>query len=102
MKYSCRRAFVNIGDVCKNGNGLNKEHICIRSEKCVSLPRDIKNKNYPDICSFDGHKPIVCCSPTNSNDQQPDIHLSKYQNTNVIRESTFEMQYYKLCIFMLY
>lgn len=68
--------------MCRKGNGLIPDHQCIRAENCNSLAMDIKNKIYPEICSFDGHKPIVCCSPTILNDK-----LSKYQNRNIIKES---------------
>lgn len=56
------------GDICRKDHGTkhqegNKEYICERAENCKSLANSIKNQIYPDICSFDGSHPIVCCPP---------------------------------------
>lgn len=60
---------------------MNQDHICIRSENCESLPKDIKNKMYPEICSFDSFKPIVCCSPTILD------HQSENQKKDIVNKS---------------
>lgn len=37
------------------------DYVCTRPEKCESLPKNIKENDYPPICSFTGKLPIICC-----------------------------------------
>lgn len=41
---------------------------------CKSLSINIGSNNYPDVCKFDGIKPIVCCPSTVG--ELSDFHLS--------------------------
>lgn len=54
----------NIGDVCQVGKGNSKNHVCKQPENCTSLEQQLRNQDFPLICSFIKNIPIVCCSPT--------------------------------------
>jgi len=53
------------------------------AKKCDSLANKIKNLEYPDICSFNGTYPIVCCLPSTGGP----VNLTKKKNSNVVNES---------------
>ncbi|XP_026744116.1 serine protease snake-like [Trichoplusia ni] len=46
------------GDLCV-ANGLTGK--CINVNNCKTAIQDIKNKKNPELCSFSGVDPIVCC-----------------------------------------
>uniref|UniRef100_A0A2S2Q5K2 Serine protease snake n=1 Tax=Sipha flava TaxID=143950 RepID=A0A2S2Q5K2_9HEMI len=53
------------GVICRKSQGLEPDYVCSRPENCDSVKDLFKNQTYPDICSFDGLKPIICCVPGN-------------------------------------
>lgn len=69
----------NLGEICRNGKDSGTNYACKRIENCESLREEIRKQNYPDICSFNGSHPIVCCSPTT---------FGRQKNHNIANEST--------------
>lgn len=47
------------GDSCQTA--LGEIGVCIHFSECGSAIQEVKNRGYPEICSFDGLFPIVCC-----------------------------------------
>uniref|UniRef100_A0A2A4K714 Peptidase S1 domain-containing protein n=1 Tax=Heliothis virescens TaxID=7102 RepID=A0A2A4K714_HELVI len=47
------------GEPCHTEKAEGK---CVHIFKCLSTVLDIKNKEYPQICSFRGKEPVVCCT----------------------------------------
>jgi transmembrane serine protease 9 len=56
------------------------------AKKCDSLANKIKNLEYPDICSFNGTYPIVCCLPSTGGP----VNLTKKKNSNVVNEKCLQ------------
>ncbi|XP_063899135.1 serine protease persephone [Helicoverpa armigera] len=52
--------------------------VCRSVHQCQSAINDIKSKNYPPICSFEGVKPIICCT-----DCEPGDFLNLSPNDNI-------------------
>lgn len=50
--------------MCRKGLTLGSDYICTSADNCRSLVQSINDRNYFDICSFNGAKPIVCCPGT--------------------------------------
>uniref|UniRef100_A0A2H1VJG7 SFRICE_009586 n=1 Tax=Spodoptera frugiperda TaxID=7108 RepID=A0A2H1VJG7_SPOFR len=48
------------GSQCSDGRGKNGT--CVNACQCLSMIQDVKQKSYPQICSFQGNVPIVCCT----------------------------------------
>jgi len=74
-----------IGDICWSGQGKSPDYVCMSAKKCDSLANKIKNLEYPDICSFNGTYPIVCCLPSTGGPSS--LNLTKKKNSNVVNES---------------
>lgn len=64
------------GDRCKLKATVNGIGVCRYIEDCYSVFRDVdKHKKQPQLCGFDGHKPIVCCSdPDPSSNQSSGVN----------------------------
>jgi hypothetical protein len=65
MSYRCLHVITCLGVICRKSQGLEPDYVCSRPENCDSVKDLFKNQTYPDICSFDGLKPIICCVPGN-------------------------------------
>lgn len=52
------------GDVCRKGLTLDSDYVCTSPNNCKSFAQSIKDRNYLDICSFNGPQPIICCPDT--------------------------------------
>jgi len=63
LQQVIKKLDLNEGEICRKSQGSNPEYMCIRAEKCESLVTLIRNKVYPDICSFNVSHPIICCPP---------------------------------------
>ncbi|CAB3261045.1 unnamed protein product [Arctia plantaginis] len=48
------------GSKCHDSRGKNGT--CVNACHCLSVVDDIRRRDYPSICSFQGHTPIVCCT----------------------------------------
>ncbi|PZC71644.1 hypothetical protein B5X24_HaOG212855 [Helicoverpa armigera] len=48
------------GSECTSDNGL--KGTCVDIFKCMQYVEDLQKRRYPQICSYDVEKPIVCCS----------------------------------------
>lgn len=68
-----------LGEVCKRGKESVSDSVCKRVNKCKTLPKTIKNHQYPDICSFNRSEPIVCCPPK----------IEEINSLHIIKESTY-------------
>ncbi|XP_026816313.1 serine protease snake-like [Rhopalosiphum maidis] len=53
------------GDICRKGNGKSPDSICRNIENCPVAKEGIKKNIIPQLCSFSGSIPIVCCPPAN-------------------------------------
>lgn len=58
--------YVSPGDICRKGNNRSPDYICRPFANCISAKQEIKNNIKPQLCSFKGSMPIVCCSPTSN------------------------------------
>lgn len=48
--------------MCGDGFGVFEDSICTKPENCASFKKDIEFGNRPDVCSFIGEFPIICCA----------------------------------------
>ncbi|KAJ8705464.1 hypothetical protein PYW08_012510 [Mythimna loreyi] len=67
--------------------------VCKTVYDCASAMEDIKKKNYPPICSFEGVKPIICCAdcvPGNFVNLDADVDLSYYRTGEKSRDKCLE------------
>ncbi|XP_047039281.1 serine protease snake-like [Helicoverpa zea] len=48
------------GSECTSDNGL--KGTCVDIFKCMQYVEDLQKRRYPQICSYEVEKPIVCCS----------------------------------------
>ncbi|XP_060835010.1 venom protease-like [Rhopalosiphum padi] len=90
------------GEICKTEKNSTINHVCKQPENCPSLEQDIRRQNFPPICSFIKHKPIVCCSPTvtvNTTNKKPPSSTtntaSSYSATEMCRQYS-ELVYEKV------
>ncbi|KAJ8705693.1 hypothetical protein PYW08_012739 [Mythimna loreyi] len=59
--YSSKCDFdVEEGSQCYDGRGKNGT--CVNACQCLSMIGDVKKREYPQICSYQGKTPIVCCT----------------------------------------
>ncbi|XP_026808326.1 serine protease snake-like [Rhopalosiphum maidis] len=59
------------GDICRKGNGKSPDSICRNIENCPVAKEGLKKNIRPQLCSFSGSIPIVCCPPANKNPTIP-------------------------------
>lgn len=76
------------GKVCRKSKGSEQEYVCIDPIRCGPFVKDIHSRNYPDICSFQGFKPIICCPKRMLIVQ--DMIVKK---SNIANESTYTLLY---------
>jgi hypothetical protein len=57
--------FINlgIGEVCRKGDGISSDSICMDIKDCQVAKEGLKKSIYPQHCLFNGSNPnpIVCC-----------------------------------------
>ncbi|XP_060842098.1 venom protease-like [Rhopalosiphum padi] len=53
----------SIGEVCRKGDGISSDSICMDIKDCQVAKEGLKKNIYPQHCLFDGSNPnpIVCC-----------------------------------------
>lgn len=56
-----------VDEVCRDGDVSSSNHICRKIQNCPTVVADIQNNISPQICSFIGSSPIVCCPPGQPN-----------------------------------
>lgn len=66
VSFNNESMYVSAGDICRNGNKLSPDYICRQFSNCISAQEAIRNNVKPQLCSFKGSVPIVCCSPTSN------------------------------------
>lgn len=54
-----------IGDICRKGDEKSSNSICRNIENCPVAKEGLKKNIIPQLCSFSGSVPIVCCPPEN-------------------------------------
>lgn len=59
--------FTCIGDVCNEGSDGSSDSVCRRIENCMVVGDGIQNNIRPQLCSFIGSIPVVCCPPNQQN-----------------------------------
>lgn len=74
-----------LGDVCRKSQGLEPDYVCNHPENCESVRELFKNQKYPDICSFDGLKPIICCAP--ANEKKFLLNRTKIEESIIVNKS---------------
>lgn len=77
---------IYVGDVCRAMKDSVPNYVCTRHDKCKPLEKMINIQEHPDVCSFVGLKPIVCCPSSATQISVPDI---KQGNPDVVNESTY-------------
>lgn len=78
---------MSAGDICRKGNDLSPDYICRSFANCISAKQGIKNNIKPQLCSFKGSMPIVCCSPT-SNVTTPIVSQNSHPPTLAVKAHT--------------
>lgn len=52
------------GQVCQKGKGSVRDYVCMKPKNCGNLMKSLRCRNFPDLCSFQGFQPIICCPMT--------------------------------------
>lgn len=63
MFYSHSEYFC-VDEVCRDGDDSSSNHVCRRINNCPIVIAGIQNNISPQICSFIGSSPVVCCPPS--------------------------------------
>lgn len=64
MYYSC------IDEICRRSDGKTANSICRNIERCPVAKEGLKKNIIPQLCSFNGSTPIVCCPPEKNTNNQ--------------------------------
>lgn len=94
-----------IGDVCQVGKGNSRNHVCKQPENCTSLEQQLRNQDFPHVCSFIKNMPIVCCSPTvttNTTNFEPVLKNPISTSSYSASESTYRWVYRKFVFKQLF
>ncbi|XP_022172614.1 serine protease snake-like [Myzus persicae] len=89
--------FVNLGynaqilglyedEICRKGDGKTPDSICRNIERCPVAKEGLKKNIIPQLCSFNGSTPIVCCPPE-KNTHQPTTTTTKKPSINPVMKS---------------
>lgn len=81
MSYRC----TYLGVICRKSQGLEPDYVCSRPENCDSVKELFKNQKYPDICSFEGLQPIICCALSNKKTFL--LNRTKVEDPIIVNES---------------
>ncbi|NP_001155379.1 serine protease-like precursor [Acyrthosiphon pisum] len=91
-------------EICRKGDGKTPNSICRNIERCPVAKEGLKKNIIPQLCSFNGSIPIVCCPPEkNTNNQittttkKPSINpvLKSYSATEMCSEYS-ELIYHRI------
>lgn len=62
--------------MCHHSNEVDGDSICTFPENCPSFKASIDSANNPDICTFVGFVPIVCCPITEIKETKNVVEMS--------------------------
>lgn len=65
LEYNAQILELYEGDICRKGDGKSSNSICRNIENCPVAKEGLKKNIIPQLCSFSGSVPIVCCPPEN-------------------------------------
>jgi len=75
-----------IDDICRKGDEKTADSICRNIERCPVAKEGLKKNIIPQLCSFNGSIPIVCCPPE-KNTHQPITTTTKKPSINPVLKS---------------
>jgi len=78
--------FIYIDEVCRKGDGKTPNSVCRNIERCPVAKEGLKKNIIPQLCSFNGSTPIVCCPPE-KNTHQPITTTTKKPSINPVLKS---------------
>uniref|UniRef100_A0A2H8TSH9 Serine protease snake n=1 Tax=Melanaphis sacchari TaxID=742174 RepID=A0A2H8TSH9_9HEMI len=102
LEYNAQILELYEGDICRKGDGRSPNSICRKIENCPVAKEGLKKNITPQLCSFSGSIPIVCCPPENKTlTTNPSTFTTKkpivktYSATEMCAEYS-ELVYYKI------
>jgi len=81
LYYSC------IDEICRKGDGKTANFICRNIERCPVAKEGLKKNIIPQLCSFNGSTPIVCCPPEKNTNIQITTTTKKPSTNPVLQKS---------------
>jgi len=88
-----------LDEICRKGDGKTPNSICRNIERCPVAKEGLKKNIIPQLCSFNGSTPIVCCPPEKNTHQSTTTTTKKPTINPVLKSySATESVFYNIKI----